>query len=305
MEAEVLDLTTLSLPLYNPRTHAAIGVPEEVGGLSERLEAAPRWVICTPEYNGSIPPVLTSAIAWLSVQGEGFRSLFNGRPIAIATHSGGPGVQVMAVLRLQLAHLGAHVVGRQLTSNRNNPAKDSSIDDIVPAPPAHGTDPHLSPHDPHLTPSPASGDRSIPVVVRPAAERFHSRLDWLESWHSFSFSHHHDPQWMGFGPLRVINDDTIAAGRGFGLHPHRDMEIVTVMVEGELSHRDSMGHSEVLRAGEVQAMSAGTGVVHSEMNLGDRACRLLQIWIEPTQRGLPPGYRQAPFPIGSELDAAA
>ncbi len=131
MEAEVLDLTSLSLPLFNPRTQAAIGVPEEVGGLSERLEASPRWVICTPEYNGSIPPVLTSAIAWLSVQGEGFRSLFNGRPIAIATHSGGPGVQVMAVLRLQLAHLGAHVVGRQLTSNRNNPAKDSSIDDIV------------------------------------------------------------------------------------------------------------------------------------------------------------------------------
>jgi NAD(P)H-dependent FMN reductase len=131
MEAEVLDLTTLSLPLYNPRTHALLGVPEEVGGLSATLEAAPRWVICTPEYNGSIPPVLTSAIAWLSVQGEGFRSLFNGRPIAIATHSGGPGVQVMAVLRLQLSHLGAHVVGRQLTSNRNNPAKDSSIDDIV------------------------------------------------------------------------------------------------------------------------------------------------------------------------------
>jgi redox-sensitive bicupin YhaK (pirin superfamily) len=137
------------------------------------------------------------------------------------------------------------------------------------------------------------------VVVRPAAERFHSRFDWLESWHSFSFAHHHDPEWMGFGPLRVINDDTIAAGRGFGLHPHRDMEIVTVMVEGQLNHRDSMGHSEVLRAGEVQAMSAGTGVVHSEMNLGDRACRLLQIWIEPTQRGLSPSYRQAPFPIGS------
>jgi NAD(P)H-dependent FMN reductase len=129
--AEVLDLTSLSLPLYNPRTHARIGIPEEVGRLSEQLEAAPRWVICTPEYNGSIPPVLTSAIAWLSVQGEGFRRLFNGRPIAIATHSGGPGVQVMAVLRLQLAHLGAHVVGRQLTSNPSNPAKDSSIDDIV------------------------------------------------------------------------------------------------------------------------------------------------------------------------------
>jgi NAD(P)H-dependent FMN reductase len=131
MEAEVLDLTTLPLPLYNPRTHAEAGIPAAVGPLSQRMEAAPRWVICAPEYNGSLPPVLTSAIAWLSVQGDGFRSLFNGRPIAIATHSGGPGVEVMTVLRIQLAHLGAHVVGRQLTSNRQNPAKDSSIDDIV------------------------------------------------------------------------------------------------------------------------------------------------------------------------------
>ncbi|KEF42253.1 MAG: pirin [Cyanobium sp. CACIAM 14] len=135
------------------------------------------------------------------------------------------------------------------------------------------------------------------LVVRPAAERFHSRLDWLESWHSFSFAGHFDPVWMGFGPLRVINDDTIAAGRGFGMHPHRDMEIVTVMVEGQLNHRDSMGHSEVLRAGEVQAMSAGTGVVHSEMNLGERPCRLLQIWIEPSRGGFPPAYRQEPFQI--------
>ncbi len=131
MAAEVLDLTTLSLPLYNPRTHAESGLPAEVEGLSRRLEAAHRWVICAPEYNGSLPPVLTSAIAWLSVQGDGFRSLFNGRPIAIATHSGGPGLEVLAVLRIQLAHLGAHVVGRQLSSSRSNPAKDGSIDDIV------------------------------------------------------------------------------------------------------------------------------------------------------------------------------
>ncbi|MCP9857486.1 MULTISPECIES: pirin-like bicupin family protein [unclassified Cyanobium] len=135
------------------------------------------------------------------------------------------------------------------------------------------------------------------LVFRPAGERFHSQLDWLDSWHSFSFSHHHDPAWMGFGPLRVINDDTIAAGSGFGLHPHRDMEIVTVMVDGQLNHRDSMGHSEVLRAGEVQAMSAGTGVVHSEMNQGDRACRLLQIWIEPSREGQAPSYRQKPFQL--------
>ncbi|WP_216900084.1 pirin-like bicupin family protein [Synechococcus sp. CCY 9618] len=149
--------------------------------------------------------------------------------------------------------------------------------------------------------SPLFDDRpETSLVVRPAAERFHSRLDWLDSWHSFSFSHHHDPAWMGFGPLRVINDDTIAAGRGFGMHPHRDMEIVTVMVEGQLNHRDSMGHSEVLREGEVQAMSAGTGVVHSEMNLGERACRLLQIWIEPSRDGFPPAYRQEPFQLQAD-----
>jgi redox-sensitive bicupin YhaK (pirin superfamily) len=135
-------------------------------------------------------------------------------------------------------------------------------------------------------------------VLRRGGERFHSRLDWLDSWHTFSFANHHDPAWMGFGPLRVINDDTIAAGRGFGMHPHRDMEIVTVMVEGQLTHRDSMGHSEVLRAGEVQRMGAGTGVVHSEMNLGAQPCRLLQIWIEPSAAGLPPAYEQKPFAVG-------
>jgi redox-sensitive bicupin YhaK (pirin superfamily) len=137
-------------------------------------------------------------------------------------------------------------------------------------------------------------------VFRPAAERFHSQLDWLDSWHSFSFGGHHDPAWMGFGPLRVINDDTIAAGRGFGMHPHRDMEIITVMVDGQLEHRDSMGHSEVLRAGEVQRMGAGTGVVHSEVNGGEQACRLLQIWIEPSQVGLSPTYAQKPFSIGTD-----
>ena len=137
------------------------------------------------------------------------------------------------------------------------------------------------------------------LVFRPAAKRFHSQLDWLDSWHTFSFSSHYDPAWMGFGPLRVINDDTIAAGRGFGMHPHRDMEIVTVMVEGQLNHRDSMGHTEVLRAGEVQRMSAGTGVVHSEINGGDQPCRLLQIWIEPSSAGIAPAYGQKPFVIGS------
>lgn len=150
------------------------------------------------------------------------------------------------------------------------------------------------------SPNPSFGaNPSAGLVFRPAAERFHSQLDWLDSWHTFSFSSHYDPAWMGFGPLRVINDDTIAAGRGFGMHPHQNMEIVTVMVEGQLNHRDSMGHAEVLRAGEVQRMSAGTGVVHSEINGGEQPCRLLQIWIEPSSTGIAPAYEQKPFAVGA------
>ncbi len=150
---------------------------------------------------------------------------------------------------------------------------------------------------PAMTPT-TSSDAAYGLLFRPAGERFHSQLDWLDSWHTFSFASHVDPAWMGFGPLRVINDDTIAAGQGFGMHPHRDMEIVTVMVEGQLNHRDSMGHTELLRAGEVQRMSAGTGVMHSEINQGDQPCRLLQIWIEPSSAGIAPGYEQKPFAIG-------
>ena len=131
-QAEVLDLTAVELPLFTPRAQVAgPPSPSVLAELQARLAAAPRWVICTPEYNGSIPPVLTSAIAWLSVQGDDFRALFNGRPVAIATHSGGSGHTVMAALRLQLAHLGAHVVGRQLVSNASNPAKDASIADLI------------------------------------------------------------------------------------------------------------------------------------------------------------------------------
>lgn len=103
---------------------------------------------------------------------------------------------------------------------------------------------------------------------------------------------------MGFGPLRVINDDTIAAGQGFGMHPHRDMEIITVMVEGALTHADSMGNSAVLHAGELQRMSAGSGIDHSEINQTGEPCRLLQIWIEPAQLGIQPAYEQKPFAIG-------
>ena len=141
------------------------------------------------------------------------------------------------------------------------------------------------------------------MILRRANQRFHSQLDWLDSWHSFSFGSHQDPNWMGFGPLRVINDDTIAAGKGFGMHPHRDMEIVTVMVDGDLTHADSMGNTEVLRAGEVQRMSAGTGIVHSEMNQTGAPCRLLQIWIEPAQLGIPPAYEQKPFEVGDNWTA--
>lgn len=128
--ASVLDLTALALPLFTPRLQQE-SPPAALSGLEEHLRGAGRWVICTPEYNGSIPPVLTSAIAWLSVQGSDFRSLFNSRPVVIATHSGGGGTTVLAALRLQLAHLGAVVVGRQLVSNSANPAKDASINDLI------------------------------------------------------------------------------------------------------------------------------------------------------------------------------
>ncbi|MEI6031992.1 MAG: NAD(P)H-dependent oxidoreductase [Synechococcaceae cyanobacterium ELA739] len=131
MAAAVLDLTETALPLFTPRQLAASGIPEAVSLLSEQLAASPRWVICAPEYNGSIPPVLTNAIAWLSVQGDDFRSLFNGRPIVIATHSGGGGFAVLTALRIQLAHLGAHVVGRQLVSNSSRPARDDSLEDLI------------------------------------------------------------------------------------------------------------------------------------------------------------------------------
>jgi len=128
--AAVLDLTALDLPLFTPRAQGD-QPPAALSGLEEQLRGAPRWVICAPEYNGSIPPVLTSAMAWLSVQSADFRSLFNGRPVVIATHSGGGGHTVLAALRLQLAHLGAVVVGRQLVSNTTTPAKDASISDLI------------------------------------------------------------------------------------------------------------------------------------------------------------------------------
>lgn len=134
------------------------------------------------------------------------------------------------------------------------------------------------------------------LTLRRAEDRGHADHGWLLSHHSFSFSEYYDPSHMGFGPLRVINDDQIEPGRGFGMHGHRDMEIVTYVMQGELSHQDSLGNGAKILPGDVQRMSAGKGILHSEFNesKGERT-HLLQIWIEPVARGLRPGYEQKHF----------
>ena len=132
----------------------------------------------------------------------------------------------------------------------------------------------------------------------PSAERGCTRLSWLDSRHSFSFGHYYDPRCMGFGALRVINEDIVAPGQGFSTHPHANMEIVSIVLSGTLAHRDSMGHVQTLDAGEVQCMSAGSGIEHSEYNPSkDKPVHFLQIWLHPRQRDRVPAYGQKAFPL--------
>jgi redox-sensitive bicupin YhaK (pirin superfamily) len=134
------------------------------------------------------------------------------------------------------------------------------------------------------------------LLIRRSGDRGRANLGWLDSRHTFSFAEYHDPRFMGYGALRVINEDRVQPGKGFGTHSHSDMEIISYVLEGELAHRDSMGNGSVIRRGDVQRMSAGTGVQHSEFNNSpSNAVHFFQIWVFPERRGLAPGYEEKHF----------
>jgi redox-sensitive bicupin YhaK (pirin superfamily) len=134
------------------------------------------------------------------------------------------------------------------------------------------------------------------LAIRHAEQRGQVNFGWLDSRHTFSFGHYHDPQFMGFGPLRVINEDRVQPGQGFGTHGHRDMEIISYVLDGALAHKDSLGNGSVIRPGDVQRMTAGTGVQHSEFNASKSdTVHFLQIWILPEREGLAPGYEEKKF----------